>query len=116
MCAGPVGMSTSNLASGLNVSLAAVAFAALTACSAGATNDGAQAGESDLVSDAATLTQRPDGKFDVVCKGGRHEIVTVADILADKVCEGAPLPVTCVKQCNARDINAEISGKLLAAT
>jgi hypothetical protein len=75
--------------------------AALAACTSAPADDAAVNGEDALVSDAASMTQRADGSWDVVCKDGRHEVVTVADILADKVCSGAP-PITCIQKCEAR--------------
>lgn len=76
--------------------------AALAACSSAPADDQAvNGGEDALVSDAASMTQRPDGTWDVVCKDGRHEVVTVAEIVADKVCNGAA-PSTCVQKCEAR--------------
>jgi hypothetical protein len=40
------------------------------------------------ISDIATMTQRADGQFDVVCKNGSHEVVTAAQVAANQVCQG----------------------------
>jgi hypothetical protein len=43
--------------------------------------------EAPLISDAQTITQNPDGTFDVVCKDGRKETVSQEVILANKICD-----------------------------
>ena len=47
--------------------------------------------ETRSVSDVQSMILRIDGKYDVVCKNGSNEVVTVEQIKADKVC-GGPCP------------------------
>jgi hypothetical protein len=95
------GMASTTASSRLALLVVGMLGAALAACSSASTDDAAVSGEDALVSDAASMTQRADGSWDVVCKDGRREVVTTADILADKVCGGAP-PIACVQKCAAR--------------
>ena len=95
-------MSSFPSASPLSVVVVGRHCAAHAACtSAPADTTASNGGNDELVSDAASMTQRADGSWDVVCKDGRHEVVTLADILADKVCGGAP-PITCIQKCAVR--------------
>jgi hypothetical protein len=73
----------------------------LAACSAGPEPEEAASNEAPLVSDASSMIQRPDGRWDVVCKNGRTEVVTTAQIMANDVC-GSSLPPRCVRNCTAR--------------
>jgi hypothetical protein len=43
---------------------------------------------SALVSDIRSMTQRPDGQFDVICKSGAIQVASVNDIVANRVCTG----------------------------
>jgi hypothetical protein len=72
------------------------------ACSSGE-DPAASAMESELIADAQSMTQLPDGRWNVVCKDGTTEIVTSTQILANEVCTGgANVPVTCVSRATAR--------------
>src|SRR4051812_21182019 len=94
-------MTSTSFPSRVTLLVLGVLGAAMAACSAPPADDGATSGEDQLVSDAASMTQKPDGTWDVVCKDGRHQNVPTADILADKVCNG-DLPITCVQKCAKR--------------
>lgn len=43
------------------------------------------------IEDSQSITQRPDGNYDVACKDGRTQVVTKSQIVADDIC-GDPLP------------------------
>jgi hypothetical protein len=59
--------------------------------------------ESDLITDASSMTQLPDGRWSVACKDGTSETVTSAQILANEVCTGGVnVPVTCIPRAIAR--------------
>ena len=92
------------LPSRISVLLAGLAVASLVACSSASVDGAARGDENDLVADAASMNHRPDGNWDVVCKDGRQEVATTADILADKVCGGLP-PQVCIAQCSSRHSN-----------
>jgi hypothetical protein len=70
------------------VSVLAWIGAAIAAC-ADAPNEASETGASSaLVSDIASMTQRADGKFDVVCKDGSREIDSSDQIVANQACSG----------------------------
>ncbi len=77
-----------------------VAAIALAACASAPDDDTGASSESPLISDASSLIQRPDGRFDVVCKDGSREVVTAEQIAANEVCNSTPF--TCVRRCAAR--------------
>lgn len=62
-----------------------VSFALATACSVGESERAGQV-EQAQVDDVQSMERRSDGRFDVVCRDGRREIVTSEDILANRVC------------------------------
>ncbi len=49
--------------------------------------------ESAQITDISSMAKRPDGKFNVICSDGKTEIVTAADIAANRVCGPATPPV-----------------------
>src|SRR5262245_12830988 len=49
--------------------------------------DGVDRLEPEQISDAESMTRRPDGRFDVVCRDGRREIVNALGISLNTVCE-----------------------------
>ncbi|MFO0680171.1 MAG: hypothetical protein U0169_26855 [Polyangiaceae bacterium] len=64
----------------------------VVACSAAETDVVGETKSAQIV-DIASMAQRPDGKFNVVCKDGSTEIATAADIARNRVCEpGTPPP------------------------
>lgn len=65
----------------------AVALLVVAACSADAP-EATGTTEQHQVSDAASMVQRSDGRFDVTCKDGSQQIVTVADITGNRICGG----------------------------
>jgi hypothetical protein len=52
----------------------------------GASVEETRTGGAELVTDVESMHRRTDGLFDVVCRDGRREVVTAADVLADRVC------------------------------
>lgn len=74
----------------LPIALIALA-SAVVACSS--SRDDVLGGASqDLVSDIASMVQRPDGNFDVTCKDGSREIATPAQITENRVCRSPGSP------------------------
>src|SRR5262245_33306192 len=47
-----------------------------------------QSTEHPLIHDARVTVPREDGRFDVLCQNGSHEVVTYEDIRANHVCLG----------------------------
>lgn len=39
-----------------------------------------------------TMTRRPDGRYDVVCRSGRRELATLEEIRTERVCRGPGAP------------------------
>jgi hypothetical protein len=74
----------------------------LAAC-AGAPSEetAAESAQAPLVQDASSMIQRSDGRWDVVCKDGRREVVTTSQVLANDVCQTTS-PDRCVRKCSAR--------------
>ncbi len=87
---------------------AAFALTFLAACSSSVApeseseNDHVRQASAPLIEDVTSMVQRSDGKFDVLCKNGTHEVATTADILSNRVCSGTTAPLRCVKNCSAR--------------
>ena len=73
----------------------------ITACSKG-DSESANSAESNLITDAVSMQQLPNGDWVVVCKDGTTETVTSQQILANAVCEGASVPVTCIPRASDR--------------
>jgi hypothetical protein len=69
------------------VALSSSVFACSTADS-----DVERSTEQAQISDIASMAKRPDGRFNVVCTDGRTQIVTAADIAANRVCESTTPP------------------------
>jgi hypothetical protein len=68
----------------LSAFLAAIAIAACTSSSSEETGTSSQ----EQITDIASMVQRADGRFDVVCKNGSTEIVTAAQLQSNQVCSG----------------------------
>src|SRR5689334_6576033 len=59
----------------------------VVACNAPAQGEASGSSESGLVSDVASMSQNPDGTFEVTCKDGRLEHSVTSDaIRSDQVC------------------------------
>jgi hypothetical protein len=82
------------------VLLVLVAAASQVACSQPVGIAGA--GSEAAITDLASVTARPDGQFDVVCKDGRKEIDTAEDIQANAVCVAVASSGPVVNADNAR--------------
>ncbi len=81
------------------VSAAAVAsiLFPVIGCASQQTNAADETASNDLVSDVVSMTQRPDGNFDVICKGlgggaNRLVIASAAEITSNTACSAAPSP------------------------
>lgn len=68
----------------------------LSACGAPEASDSS---ETAALGDAQRIDQRPDGKYDVLCRDGRREVVTAADLQQNNVCiPTGPTPGTVALQ------------------
>src|SRR5688572_31165897 len=79
-------------------------FFLVGACAVSQTED-VRSDEAGLVSDATSMVRRPDGRWDVRCRNGRHEVVTSEQITANDVCNDEP--TVCVLRCKERWSNGQ---------
>src|SRR5262249_32278154 len=87
-------MKLSSMRRPLILALHGATYAVLGIGLSGGCSDGADSvgeAKSAQVSDAQSITRRPDGLFDVVCRDGRQEVANETEILANTVC-APPLP------------------------
>jgi hypothetical protein len=70
---------------------------ALAACAADPAPEQTGRGEEALIDDIASMSARADGTFDVVCKDGRRERVTAAQLRNDEVCSRGGSAGACVE-------------------
>jgi len=83
------------------------------ACTSVSTEDVGTANQAQIT-DVRSMTQRPDGKFDVICNDGRIQIVAAADLLANRVCLPAgPVSSTIIygrsDSCEASAVAARVT-------
>lgn len=64
----------------------------LSGCAVRHAEDDTQSQEQGAVTDISQMTARDDGRFDVTCKDGRHEIVLPIDVSEGRVCKPAVFP------------------------
>ena len=74
-----------------------VSLGLVAGCAAGDESGAIGSAEQMAISDVASMTQRADGKFDVVCRGAngaanRTEVATLQDITSNTVCKPLPPP------------------------
>ncbi len=72
---------------GVSLGLAAIAIS-VVACGSSAEGEATGSAQQEQISDIGSMTQRPDGQFDVVCKNGATEVVTATQIAQNQVCRG----------------------------
>jgi hypothetical protein len=66
-------------------------LAVLVACSSNTGgSDAAASGSQAEVSDIQSMTRLSDGRFDVLCRDGHHEVVSSDDVVANRVCQTTP--------------------------
>jgi hypothetical protein len=77
----------------LNLTAARFFFVSLTgiamaACASSSSSEETGTSAQEQITDIASMVQRADGRFDVVCKNGSTEVVTAAQVAANQVCNG----------------------------